>query len=165
LIEPAIFTEKDGSQRQGKIYKWRGKGRGHILDTAEWPAACDALHDQYLEVSGRKPHIRDEHFIFIASPAQGQGHGGYPSSPYRALDDKTVWAGCDDYSRRAGIAHKSPHSFRHTSSRDRWHAGQDVLSLSAHLRHSSIAVTDIYLSEMVSGADAFSTQLARKLGY
>ncbi len=164
-IEPATFTEKDGTSRAGKVYHWRGKGRGNILDTAEWPAACDTLLTRYLEVSGRAQSVKPDHYIFIASPALGYGHGGYPSSPYRCIDDTTVWASCDDYCKRAGIAHKSPHAFRHTSSRHRFEAGQDVLSLSAHLRHSSLAVTDIYLSELVSGADAFSTQLARKLGY
>jgi integrase len=165
MIEPATFTEKDGTSRTGKVYCWRGKGRGNILDHAEWPSTCDMLLDRYLEVSGRAESIRPDHYIFIAAPALGYGHGGYPSSPYRCLDDTTVWASCDDYCKRAGIAHKSPHAFRHTSSRHRFEAGQDVLSLSAHLRHSSIAVTDVYLSELVSGADAFSTQLAHRLGY
>ncbi len=139
----------DGNMRYNSwIYHFRGKGHKRQDDSAELPLPAKVAIDRYLEVSGRKDSIKSEDPIFTAADRR------YKSNPPRPLHPNTVWHAVKVYAAKAGLDPRkvTTHSFRHTSARRRFEAGSTIREIQILLRHSTMAVTHLYLEES-SAAD------------
>ena len=149
-IYHGTIIDDDGSQHQGWLYRWVGKGKSGQLDTAELSPVVKLAIDRYLEASGRLP-LEEDDPLFVGIPyCEGQ-----ILDPYAHISLSAVQWAVKKYARAAGLGeHVTVHAFRHSAVQQRWLNGQrDIRSLQRLLRHSSSAVTDRYLQLLTSTSD------------
>jgi integrase/recombinase XerD len=142
-----------GERRLGYVYAFTGKGHSRQSDSAEMPVVCYQAILDYLDKSGKRANIQASDPIFTTVPGTvGQHH--YDAQ--RMMSPQTIWATCKRIAKRAGLDPKNVtvHSFRHSSSRMRYEAGEDIRSISELLRHSNIAITYAYLRQETTVADS-----------
>ncbi len=95
----------------------------------------------------------------------GPPSGGFPLNKEIPMRSGSVLFNLKRYCEVAGIPPERrlcTHGLRHTLSRLWYGAGQDILSLSKHLRHSSLQVTSGYLSGLVGTSDPGAALLSSK---
>ncbi len=157
-LSPCTF--KGG--RQGMIYRFRNKGRSQIEDSDEWPPEVHAALLKYLEKSGRLATMDADSPLWIATP--NRTGGGLPIDPWRCLGGGSVYDRFVRICEAAGIekAKRCIHSFRHFSAKSRYEAGEDIVSISKHLRHRSLGVTTQYMQALASAEDQGSRLLAAR---
>ncbi len=150
-IEPAQFAG-----RAGYVYHYQGKGHARQTKTKELPAQAYAAIDAYLVASGRKATIQpgDPLFTSVYRKATGALTGTWIGMQFR------------QYARKAGldVARISLHSLRHTASRERRQAGQDILDIKELLDHSSLHTTFTYLALVAGTSDTGAHLLAARFG-
>src|SRR6266704_2069296 len=100
--------------------------------------------DKYLVASGRMATIQATDPLFVAEGS---------NTP---LSFVAIFKRMKTYLRAAGLDGRgfSIHSWRHTASRMRYAAGEDIRSLQRLLRHSSLATTDTYLRALAGTANS-----------
>ncbi len=147
--------------RQSMTYRFRNKGRSQIEDSDEWPPEVHAALLKYLSKSGRLAHMDPDSPLWCATPHRG----GLPQcDPWRCLSGDSVYARFVTICQAAHIekARRCVHSFRHFSAKSRYEAGEDLVSISKHLRHKSLAVTTSYMQALTSAEDQGSRLLAAR---
>lgn len=139
-------------QRSRIYYHWQGKGGKARQDELPPPAYHAIKH--FLAVAGRLPTIRPGDYIFqpvldrsarLPNVDPDSLHQNRPISGSminRIVKRRFVAAGVDP-------AHVHTHTLRHTAASLRYRdgTGQDLLEISQFLAHSSVSITQIYLSK------------------
>lgn len=133
--------ERDDAGRL--FYRYRGKGGKTGFRQLPPPAA--AALDRYLVASGR-PEVAPSEAVFLSL---GGRWCGQPLSPAGVLSIVKARA------REAGIPVErvKVHGLRHLSASLRRRSGATVEEVQAHLDHSSLAVTAVYLDKMEGKTD------------
>lgn len=133
--------ERDDAGRL--FYRYRGKGGKSGFRQLPPPAA--AALERYLAASGR-PTLGPTDAVFLSL---GGRWSGQPLSPAGVLAILKARA------REAGIPAErvKTHGLRHLSASLRRRAGATVEEIQAHLDHSSLAVTAVYLDKTEGKAD------------
>lgn len=146
-LEYGVIVEK-GTRRNGWLYHFRGKGHKTEDDIAELPHLAKAALDVYLEASGRTATMRPESPLFVAWDKRQRLELPLSHSVFSYQLKR--------YARAAGLDEKriSLHSFRHSASKLRYEAGEDILSLKNLLRHVSLETTFIYVQGLMGTADS-----------
>lgn len=182
LIMAYIFTGRRSSeianlrwadiqtdQVKGRYYyEWQGKGGKGRTDELP-PPAYHAITN-FLRVNGRLETIMPSDYIFQAVYAdraarlpnvRGQLETNRPISG--SMINRIV----KRHFVKAGIAPEAihTHTLRHTAAHLRYRdgEGQDLLAISRFLNHSSVAITQIYLSKMQKPVDTGWTEVAAQL--
>lgn len=158
-IAEGTVIDAHGRSRRGHTYRFHNKGRHREqVETAELPApAYDAICS-YLRACGRYEQMQAHSYVFV-SFRRGPGRNYIPTEA-RLGDDATR----DAMKRRAAAAgldaaRLSPHSWRHSSARERYELGSDIREVQHLLLHTSLATTDIYLRALTSPSDPGATLL------
>jgi site-specific recombinase XerD len=160
-ISPAILIDDRGQRREGYIYRFKNKGDAG-MDAAELPLPAKRAIDAYLMASGRIHTIQPNDPLFVSTPL----NRGLQFDQSRQLDDETMARRLKYYLRQAGLSSRlSLHSFRHSGARARFEAGSDIREIQAVLRHSNLAVTDIYLRKLTGTSDPGAKLLEAKYGH
>jgi len=144
-----VVQDSDGTKRDAILYRFRGKG-GKV-DIAEMPKAAYMAVMRYLSQSGRLATIADDDPLFVGVPV----HPAIVHDPYKPIGGDTIWLNLRKYMRLAGLDARrlNVHSLRHGSVRERYIAGEDIISLQHLLRHENISTTNVYLSQLVTPSD------------
>jgi integrase len=150
--------------RSGMVYFFRNKGRSQILDSDEWPERVHTALLAYLGKSGRLATMDSDSPLWVAIPHPT--NGGLPRDPWQPLHRSSIWLRFCNICKAAGIPkdRRCIHSWRHTSSRIRYESGEDLVSISKHLRHKSLQTTGIYMASLSSGEDKGARLLASRFG-
>jgi len=153
-IEQGTIIDEGGSRRIGWLYHFRNKGSSTQDDVAELPEAAKVALDKYLVASGRMASIQPEDPLFVAEGSN------------RPLSFVGIYKIMRKYLIASGLNGRgfSIHSFRHTASRMRYAAGEDIRSLQRLLRHSSLATTDTYLRALAGTANSGARLLEERFG-
>jgi integrase/recombinase XerC len=138
-------------------YSWHGKGGKSRTD--ELPAPAYHAIVNFLKVTGRMETIKPNDYIFKAIftdragrlPNVGQVDENRPitgSLINRIVKKRAAAAGIEPH-----MVHT--HTLRHTAASLRYRdgAGEDLLKVSKFLGHSSVSVTQIYLSKLHKPVD------------
>src|SRR6266566_3849811 len=149
-IEQATLIDKD-QRREGWVYRWQGKGHTAKDDLAELPKPAKQAIDKYLVASGRMETIKASDPVFVAFDL----NKGIRFDKSKPLNDESIARCLKYWAKKAGLdaTRISLHSWRHTSARERFSAGEDILSLQHLLRHSSLQTTFLYLRRLTSPSD------------
>jgi len=123
-----VLCRADGTWR----YHWRGKGKARWDDL---PLPVLEVIRLYLWRAGRQG-LGAVDFVFCAEKGPGS----------QALSDRHVNRIVQGHLRRAGVDWGSAHTLRHTAVALADAAGDDVQRISSMLAHSTLAVTQVYLS-------------------
>ncbi len=160
-ISPAILIDEHGQRREGYIYRFKNKGDAG-MDAAELPLPAKKAIDAYLMASGRIHTIQPNDPLFVSTPL----NCGLQFDQSKQLDDETMARRLKYYLRQAGLSSRfSLHSFRHSGARARFESGSDIREIQAILRHSNLAVTDIYLRKLTGTSDPGAKLLEAKYGH
>ncbi len=153
-IERGTIIDEGGQRRIGWLYHFRNKGSSTQDDVAELPEAAKIALDKYLVASGRMATIQATDPLFVAEGS---------NTP---LSFVAIFKRMKTYLRAAGLDGRgfSIHSWRHTASRMRYAAGEDIRSLQRLLRHSSLATTDQYLRALAGTANSGARLLEERFG-
>jgi len=153
-IEQGIIIDEGGSRRIGWLYHFRNKGSSTQDDVAELPEAAKIALDKYLVASGRMTSIQPQEPLFVAEGSD------------TPLSFVGIYKAMKKYLKAAGLDGRgfSIHSWRHTSARMRYAAGEDIRSLQRLLRHSSLATTDTYLRALAGTANSGARLLEERFG-
>lgn len=155
-IEPATFTNADGIHRQGHMYKWYGKGKSGVEDSAELPEPAWQAIIHWLEFSGRLATMQPDSPLFVGIDPGGKLQKR-AFSPW-AMNDRLK-----SYARAAGIEKDvSLHIFRHSAARMRRALGADIHSIMRTLRHARLDTTSRYLELLASPADGDAAKLGER---
>jgi site-specific recombinase XerD len=159
-------VEVDPASRR-YYYTWRGKGGKGRLD--ELPAPVYHAVVNFLRVTGRLATIQPDDYIFLPVFADRARH--LPN--VRAVAAGRPISGCmiNRIIKRRFVAAGVPpaaihtHTLRHTAAHLRYRdgAGQDLLEISRFLDHSSVAITQIYLSKLQKPVDTGWTEVEQLL--
>jgi integrase len=147
----------------GYRYHFRNKGRSRQDDVSALPQQVyDAIID-YLKAAGKLDIIQPSWPIFTTCPDY-IGQHGYDIQ--RPLGAQAVQHACKFYAEKASLDPKkvSCHSFRHSSARELYRAGLDLLSISHRLRHSNIATTHGYIMLPAEDKDPAAGLLESRFG-
>ena len=129
-------------------YHWSGKGkrnqRSELLKTA-WLAICE-----YLRAAGRQDSIQTCDYIFTAilSRAKHLPTVNKDWKPFqRPISGQEANKILKRYAEKAGLRPEQVHihMLRHTWAEVHREVGDDVLTISKGLGHSSISITQVYL--------------------
>lgn len=148
------------------MFTYYAKGNSRVLARQEMPTEVyDSLLD-YLEASGRPPHLMkpDDALFLSVSPPRG---GNYRNVG-RRLDGHSVNMRLKELCRQVGIQdadHIHVHCLRHSSARLRSAAGQELASISRILGHKSVATTSRYLEDLRGVDDPGQPLLAKSLPF
>lgn len=154
----------------GWICRWRGKG-GKEEDVA-LPAKCEAAIRRYLEQADR-PLSGLAPTDYIWQPLSVHGcrnfaHVGPLTESGRHITPMQANNILRKRLRLAGVAgwqdyhvHSLRHTFAHAYVESR---GGDVLGLSKHLHHASLAITQVYLASLRPPVDDYSAGLEEVYG-
>ena len=153
-IQPASFPNGQGGMRQGWIFSFRGKAHKSERDSQELVPIVKEAIDWYLIASGRSENIQPGDPLFT-SVAHGKE---------RPLSASTLAKRMAFYSHRVGIR-ASLHTLRHTAAKARYESGEDILSIQALLRHSSLNTTYVYLKRLTGTADPGYSRLLDEYGH
>lgn len=152
-LEPATFSDGQGQLRAAHVYHYTGKGHARQVKTKELPAQAWAAVDAYLIASGRKETIApsDPLFRSVYRKRKSGLTGTWLNKQFK------------EYVAKASLDTErlSLHSLRHTASRERYQAGEDVISLHTLLDHSSLDVTYRYLMLNAGEQDSGAALLER----
>ncbi len=161
-IEQATLIDKD-QRREGWVYRWQGKGHTAKDDLAELPKPAKQAIDKYLVASGRMETIKASDPVFVAFDL----NKGIRFDKSKPLNDESIARCLKYWAKKAGLdaTRISLHSWRHTSARERFSAGEDILSLQHLLRHSSLQTTFLYLRRLTSPSDGGAKLLEAKYGH
>lgn len=159
-------------QVKGKYYyDWQGKGGKGRQDELP-PPAYHAITN-FLRVNGRLETISANDYIFRAVygdraarlPNVSQSPG--EDSPNRPISGSMINRIVKRHFVKAGVPGDKihTHTLRHTAAHLRYRdgEGQDMLAISRFLNHSSVAITQIYLSKMRKPVDTGWTEVAEQL--
>lgn len=151
------ITEKNGVT----FYAWRGKGgKGGTDELVQY--AYEAIVT-YLKATGRLESIAPEEFIFSAlsdAAARLPNVHGYERN--RPLSGSMIGRIVKKAARRAGLdpTRIHTHTLRHTAADLRIEmSGGDLLGLQEFLRHSSVAITQIYVTKRKRDRDPMWAQV------
>lgn len=153
---------------RGKYYyDWSGKGGKSRRDELP-PPVWHAIHN-FLKVTGRLETIRPADFIF--QPVFGDRAARLPNvkdtSPNRPISGSMINRIVKRHFVKAGVPADQihTHTLRHTAAHLRYRDGdgQDLLEISRFLNHSSVAITQIYLSKMKKPVDTGWTEVEQLL--
>ena len=155
-IEATVLIDEDGTRRDGWVYHFKNKGRATKDDIAELPLPAKQAIDKYLIASGRMNTIKPSDPLFVPTD---MGNVRFDQS--KQLTDTSINRRLKTYAKRAGLDYEriSLHSFRHTSARMRYEAGEDILSLQRLLRHVSLDMTYHYISKLTTPSDPGAKRL------
>ena len=148
------------------MFTYYQKGNSRVISRQEMPQeVLDALIE-YLEASGRSPHLMkpDDALFLSISPPRG---GNYRNVGKR-LDGHSVNMRLKQLCRLAGIQDAGSvhvHCLRHSSARLRSQAGQELASISRILGHKSPASTARYLEDLRGVDDPGQPMLAKSLPF
>src|SRR6266496_4819588 len=153
-IEQGTIIDEGGSRRIGWLYHFRNKGSSTQDDVAELPEAAKVALDKYLVASGRMTSIQAGDSFFVAEGSD------------TPLSFVAIFKAMKKYLKAAGLDGRgfSIHSWRHTSARMRYAAGEDIRSLQRLLRHSSLATTDTYLRALAGTSNSGARLLEERFG-
>lgn len=148
--------EVDG-QRGRYYYDWRGKGGKSRKD--ELPPPCYHAIVAFLKLTGRHATIQPDDYIF--RPVYDDRAARLPNvrqhDPNRPISGSMINRIVKRHFVAAGVPADQvhTHTLRHTAAHLRYRdgAGQDILEISRFLNHSSVAITQIYLSKMQKPVD------------
>jgi len=151
-IERGVIIDEGGRRRIGWLYHFRNKGSSTQDDVAELPEAAKVALDKYLIASGRMTDIQPEDPLFVAEGSN------------RPLSFVGIYKIMRKYLIASGLSGRgfSMHSWRHTSARMRYAAGEDIRSLQRLLRHSNLGTTDLYLRTLAGTANSGAKLLEDK---
>jgi site-specific recombinase XerD len=151
-------------------YTWLGKGAKGRTDELPAPAYHAILN--FLRVTGRLATIQAKDYIFQAVYAdRAQRLPNVRSAPAanRPISGSMINRIVKRHFVKAGVPAASihTHTLRHTAAHLRYRdgAGQDLLAVSRFLNHSSVAITQIYLSKMQKPVDTGWTEVEQLLMY
>lgn len=154
-------------------YTWLGKGAKGRTD--ELPAPAYHAIKNFLTVTGRLETIKPADYIFQAvfgDRAQRLPNVRSNASALaanRPISGSMINRIVKRHFVRAGVPAESihTHTLRHTAAHLRYRdgEGQDLLAISRFLNHSSVAITQIYLSKMQKPIDSGWTEVEQLLLY
>lgn len=152
-------------------YTWLGKGAKGRTD--ELPAPAYHAIMNFLRVTGRLDTIQAKDYIFQAVYADRAQR--LPNVRADALAANRPISGSminrivKRHFVKAGVPAETihTHTLRHTAAHLRYRdgEGQDLLAVSRFLNHSSVAITQIYLSKMEKPVDTGWTEVEQMLLY
>ena len=162
-IKPAILIDGNETRRSGLSFTFKGKGHSQEDDVQELPLLVKQSLDRYLEMSGRLATIKPEDPLFVATDLNSR----ITFDKSRPLNDESIARCLKYWACKAGldVSRISIHSFRHTSARERFSEGEDILSLQQLLRHSSLQTTFLYLRRLTSPTDGGAKLLEARYGH
>ena len=153
-------------------YDWHGKAGSGRVDELPPPAYHAIVH--FLKLTGRCETIRTTDYVF--QPVFGDRAGRLPNvratgrgapSGNRPISSSMINRIVKRRFVAVGVAPAliHTHTLRHTAAHLRYRdgQGQDILEISKFLAHSSIAVTQVYLSQMHKPVDAGWTEVEQSL--
>jgi site-specific recombinase XerD len=156
-------------QVKGKYYyEWMGKGAKGRTDELPPPAYHAIVN--FLKVNGRHESIKPADYIFQAVYADRAAR--LPNvrgelAANRPITGSMINRIVKRHFVKAGVAPDQihTHTLRHTAAHLRYRdgEGQDLLAVSRFLNHSSVAITQIYLSKMQKPIDTGWTEVAEQL--
>ena len=165
------WQDLEADQVRGRYYyTWSGKGGKTRRD--ELPPPVWHSINNFLRVTGRLETIRPGDFIFQA--IFGDRAARLPNvraradqDPNRPISGSMINRIVKRHFVRAGVPAASihTHTLRHTAAHLRYRDGdgQDILEISRFLAHSSVAITQIYLSKMQKPVDTGWTEVEQML--
>lgn len=157
-------------QVKGKYYyDWQGKGGKGRQDELP-PPAYHAITN-FLRVNGRLETIEPKDYIFQAvySDRAARLPNVRPEqlAANRPISGSMINRIVKRHFVKAGVPADKihTHTLRHTAAHLRYRdgEGQDMLAISRFLNHSSVAITQIYLSKMKKPVDTGWTEVAEQL--
>lgn len=149
-------------------YDWMGKGGKGRQD--ELPAPAYHAIVNFLRVNGRMENIDPKDYIFQAVYADRAAR--LPNvrgelATNRPITGSMINRIVKRHFVKAGIPAEQihTHTLRHTAAHLRYRdgEGQDILAVSHFLNHSSVAITQIYLSKMKKPVDTGWTEVEQLL--
>ncbi len=149
-------------------YEWTGKGGKHRKDELP-PPAYHAIAN-FLRVTGRLETMRPDDYIF--RPVYEDRAARLPNvrgelAANRPISGSMINRIVKRHFVAAGVAPEAihTHTLRHTAAHLRYRDGdgQDILEVSRFLAHSSIAITQIYLSKLQKPVDSGWTEVEQLL--
>ncbi len=165
-IQPANFPDGRGGRRVGRVFHFRGKGRGMIDDSMELPEEVYRQLLTYLAMSGRSLASMDPDMpLFVSHPVTVGA--GLPTDPWRAVTTLAISQQLKKYARWAGVEPTTVtlHGLRHSGARARADAGEDLRSIAKVMRHKNVSHTDRYLSVLLGTSDPGSAALTQRYGH
>lgn len=158
-IERGVIVEKDGSRREGWLYRFTNKGHATQEDVAELPRLAKLAIDEYLLASGRMATMTAESYVFTDTRNLAHRKG-------KPMGIDVVTKAIKKYATLAGLPAErvTIHSLRHSAARERYSAGEDIRSIQRLLRHSDLGITDRYLSILMGTADHGARLLEERFG-
>jgi len=168
------WEDIDVDQVKGRYYyTWLGKGAKGRTD--ELPAPAYHAIVNFLRVNGRLDTIGPKDYIFQAVFSDRAQRLPNVRSDASALAGNRPISGSminrivKRHFVKAGVPADSihTHTLRHTAAHLRYRdgQGQDLLEISRFLNHSSVAITQIYLSKMKKPVDTGWTEVEQLLMY
>lgn len=157
-------------QVKGKYYyDWQGKGGKGRQDELPPPAYHAIIN--FLRVNGRLETIEPKDYIFQAvySDRAARLPNVRPEqlAANRPISGSMINRIVKRHFVKAGVPGDKihTHTLRHTAAHLRYRdgEGQDMLAISRFLNHSSVAITQIYLSKMRKPVDTGWTEVAEQL--
>lgn len=149
-------------------YKWMGKGGKGRTDELPPPAYHAIVN--FLRVTGRLETIQAKDYIFRAVYSDRAAR--LPNvtgqlEPNRPISGSMINRIVKRHFVHAGVPAEQihTHTLRHTAAHLRYRdgEGQDLLEISRFLNHSSVAITQIYLSKMKKPVDSGWTEVEQLL--
>jgi integrase len=164
------WQDIEADQVKGKYYyEWLGKGAKGRTDELP-PPAYHAITN-FLRTNGRLETIKPADYIFQAVYSDRAAR--LPNVRPDQLDANRPISGSminrivKRHFVKAGVPAEKihTHTLRHTAAHLRYRdgEGQDILAVSRFLNHSSVAITQIYLSKMKKPVDTGWTEVAEQL--
>ncbi len=151
-------------------YEWKGKGGKSRTD--ELPAPAYHAIVNFLRVTGRLDTIGPKDYIFQAvygDRAQRLPNVRSAPAANRPISGSMINRLVKRHFVKAGVPAETihTHTLRHTAAHLRYRdgEGQDLLAVSRFLNHSSVAITQIYLSKMQKPVDTGWTEVEQLLLY
>jgi site-specific recombinase XerD len=158
----------EADQVKGRYYyEWMGKGGKGRTD--ELPAPAYHAICNFLRVNGRLEIIKPGDYIF--QPVYSDRAARLPNVHEVAANRPITGSMINRIVKRHFVAAGVPaesihtHTLRHTAAHLRYRdgEGQDLLAISRFLNHSSVAITQIYLSKMQKPVDTGWTEVEQLL--
>jgi site-specific recombinase XerD len=154
--------ERAGSQ---VFYKWSGKGKTnqrHEMAMPAYQAICE-----YLQARGVLETIEQHDFIFTGLVDNANRLPVVETyDPDKPLSMRMIGKLLKTYLKKARLDHKTihVHTLRHTAAYLRRLAGDDLESISRLLSHSSLAITQIYLTSVEGHTDTSWQKVGELIG-
>lgn len=155
-IQPALI---DG--RPSHTYSYVGKGDSRQVRQKELPADVYCMICDLLKEEGRLATIQPGDYIF--ANLSGCGRKGRKGQP---LAGDMIGHYFHLYAKEAGLPpHLSLHSLRWSSAFHRMMNGESLMDVRDALDHTNVAITQHYLSGMISTHDSGADKLTRQFAF